>query len=176
LLVACARDITVIFLGEAYEPAVPVVTILFLSVPARGLIKLGDAVVRATDALVSAVAIKVGYLVAIAATTFLLLLADHPLEHVAWGIVAATWLQAKLLLILAGQRSGMPIRSWSPTLMPAVLTTLLTAGVVAAWIWTADALGVDAPWLRLLGSLVAAAASGGLLVARNRKAWLQLPG
>jgi O-antigen/teichoic acid export membrane protein len=176
LLAACAHDITVIFLGEAYEPAVPVVTILFLSVPARGLIKLGDAVVRATDALVSAVAIKVGYLVAIAATTFLLLLADHPLEHVAWGIVAATWLQAKLLLILAGQRSGMPIRSWSPTLMPAVLTTLVTAGAVAAWVWTADALGVDAPWLRLLGSLVAAAASGGLLVARNRKAWLQLPG
>lgn len=175
LLVACASDITVIFLGEAYEPAVPLVTILFLSVPARGLIKLGDAVVRATDALVSALMIKVGYLVAIAASTWLLLRAEHPLEHVAWGIVAITWVQAKLLLILAGHRSGMPVTSWFATLLPAVLTTLLTAGAVTAWGAAADAWSLSSPWLRLLGSVGAAAASGGLLVARNRRTWLRLP-
>ncbi|MGB1033081.1 MAG: lipopolysaccharide biosynthesis protein, partial [Flavobacteriales bacterium] len=44
------REITVLFLGNKYEAAVPIVNILFISVTFRSLIKIGDAVVRAVKA------------------------------------------------------------------------------------------------------------------------------
>ena len=175
ILVACAQDITVLFLGAAYLPAVPLVQILFLSVPARGLIKLGDAIVRATDTLRAALGVKVAYLIAIAASTGGGLAAGFGLEFVAWGIVAATWLQAVALVTLASRSTAMTWRAWWHALRPAFGTAFLTAGAVGLFLFLMDAFGESGALLRLVGSVVVAVGTAGGWVWRRRKDWLHLP-
>ncbi|MGB1076429.1 MAG: lipopolysaccharide biosynthesis protein [Flavobacteriales bacterium] len=157
LLWLCAEEFTLLFLGTNYGPAVPIVSVLFLSIPARGLIKLSDAVVRATDHLQKALWIKFIYLLSIVATTCAMLMRGMDLIDVAWGIVVATWLQWLLLMLLTAQIVGWPWRSWFAALLPG---TLMAFGVgVSAMAW----LAISAEW-GLAGRLSGALMAFGLVV------------
>ena len=87
------REITVLFLGDKYEAAVPIVNILFISVIFRSLIKIGDAVVRAvkTTYLYVASGIKIIFFLLVAVGTYFGY--DYGLQGVAWGLVSAVFLQ-----------------------------------------------------------------------------------
>lgn len=87
------REITVLFLGDKYEAAVPIVNILFISVTFRSLIKIGDAVVRAVKAsyLYKASLIKAFFFLCVAAGTYFGF--DYGLKGVAWGLVLAVFIQ-----------------------------------------------------------------------------------
>lgn len=168
LLVLCASEFTLLFLGPQYTEAVPLVSILFLAIPARGLIKLGDAIVRATDNLKSAIAIKAIYLLAIAGSTWGCLEAGWDLRAVAWGVVAATWLQLILFSILSLKITGLEIASASKSLLPGIASALAVGVAAATWLWAMPAASAV---VRLTGALVLAGGTFGLLAWWNRRAW-----
>ena len=88
-----SSEVAVLLLGAAYADAGPIVRILFIGVAFRSLIKLADAVVRATDQLVPAIAIKIAYLTLLVLTIYASLRSGHGLEGVAWAVTICTILQ-----------------------------------------------------------------------------------
>ena len=88
-----ATEVAVLLLGAEYADAGPIVRILFIGVAFRSLIKLADAVVRATDQLIPAIAIKVAYLTGLIAAISSVLRTGGGLEGVAWAVTACTVLQ-----------------------------------------------------------------------------------
>ncbi len=88
-----ATEVAVLLLGADYADAGPIVRILFIGVAFRSLIKLADAVVRATDQLGPAIAIKVAYLTGLILTIYSALRSGGGLEGVAWAVTACTVLQ-----------------------------------------------------------------------------------
>jgi hypothetical protein len=66
---------------------------LFIGVAFRSLIKLADAVVRATDQLVPAIIIKVAYLSGLILTIYSTLRSGGGLDGVAWAVTVCTILQ-----------------------------------------------------------------------------------
>ena len=88
-----ATEVAVLLLGADYADAGPIVRILFVGVAFRSLIKLADAVVRATDQLIPAIAIKVAYLAGLLLTICSALRSGGGLEGVAWAVTACTVLQ-----------------------------------------------------------------------------------
>ena len=88
-----ATEVAVLLLGADYADAGPIVRILFIGVAFRSLIKLADAVVRATDQLIPAIAIKVAYLSGLILTIYGTLRSGGGLEGVAWAVTACTILQ-----------------------------------------------------------------------------------
>ena len=88
-----ATEVAVLLLGAEYADAGPIVRILFIGVAFRSLIKLADAVVRATDQLIPAIAIKVAYLTGLIVAISSVLRAGGGLEGVAWAVTACTVLQ-----------------------------------------------------------------------------------
>lgn len=168
LLVLCASEFTLLFLGPQYTEAVPLVSILFLAIPARGLIKLGDAIVRATDNLKSAITIKAVYLAAIAGSTWGCLESGWDLQAVAWGIVGATWLQLILFGILSVKITGLEAPNALKALVPGLLSALAVGAASASWLWS---MPEASPVVRLAGALVLAAGAFGILAWRNRRSW-----
>ncbi len=88
-----ATEVAVLLLGADYADAGPIVRILFVGVAFRSLIKLADAVVRATDQLIPAIAIKVAYLSGLILTIYSALRSGSGLEGVAWAVTTCTVLQ-----------------------------------------------------------------------------------
>ena len=87
-----ATEVAVLLLGAEYADAGPIVRILFIGVAFRSLIKLADAVVRATDQLIPAI-VKVAYLTGLIATISSVLRTGGGLEGVAWAVTVCTVLQ-----------------------------------------------------------------------------------
>ena len=88
-----ATEVAVLLLGAEYADAGPIVRILFIGVAFRSLIKLADAVVRATDQLIPAIAIKVAYLTGLIVAISSVLRTGGGLEGVAWAVTTCTVLQ-----------------------------------------------------------------------------------
>ncbi|MGB1123143.1 MAG: oligosaccharide flippase family protein, partial [Flavobacteriales bacterium] len=88
-----ATEVAVLLLGADYADAGPIVRILFIGVAFRSLIKLADAVVRATDQLIPAIAIKVAYLSGLILTIYSTLRSGGGLNGVAWAVTGCTVVQ-----------------------------------------------------------------------------------
>jgi len=106
LLIVRAEDVTVLLLGGDFLYATPIVTILFSCVALRSFIKIGDATMRATDHLKIGALIKLMFLVAVGAGSWVAM-KDANVENVAWAVTIATALQA--LAIGAWMVLGMKI-------------------------------------------------------------------
>ena len=136
VLVWFATDVAVLFLGDQYLLAGPVVQILFLGVAMRSLIKLGDAVVRALDSLVAATFIKLGFLMAIGGTAWYAMNNDFGILGVAWGVTVATAMQFIAMAVLVIHITQWTTPSALRSLWAGILALLLTAAGcwgIATW-------------------------------------------
>jgi len=88
-----STEVSVLILGASYAEAGPVVRILFLGVAFRSLIKLADAVVRATDRLIPAILIKVLYLLGMSIAAWFAMQKGLGIAGVAWAVTASTLAQ-----------------------------------------------------------------------------------
>jgi O-antigen/teichoic acid export membrane protein len=127
-LVFYAREVTLLFLGPQYEPAVGMARILFAGLAFRSLVKLGDAVVRATDHLMAAVWVKLGYLLLAAGTTAWAMASGAGTGGVAWAITGLSGLQFLALTGITGRLLGVKGGAW----LRASRDGLMVGGCVAA--------------------------------------------
>lgn len=129
-LIFFTREFVVLFLGEQYQDAVPVVKILFISVAFRSLIKIGDSIVRAlkTKYLYIASAIKAIFFVLVAGGTYIGL--NFGLQGVAWGLVMAVFIQfvmmGKFSLGILKLSPGRAIKKLVPGILTAMLICLFS--------------------------------------------------
>ena len=160
-LVFYAREVTLLFLGPQYEPAVGMARILFAGLAFRSLVKLGDAVVRATDHLMAAVWVKLGYLLLAAGGTAWAMASGAGTDGVAWAITGLSGLQFLALTGITGRLLGVKGGAW----LRASRDGLLVGGCVAAGAAVALLLPLEPPsvpatlglWLRpAVGLLLAA--------------------
>lgn len=156
-MVFWADEITVLFLGEKYIDAVPIVRILFVSVAFRSIIKVGDSVVRALDRVYTASAIKALFFVLVGLGTYFGLTAG--LEGVAWAIVAAVFIQFLLMMRLSMSLVGLSMSRMFRKLAPGVVGGLVI--VFASLI--AQYLVAPLEDLRFLRLVIAILVNGGLL-------------
>ena len=131
VLVWFATDVAVLFLGDQYLLAGPVVQILFLGVAMRSLIKLGDAVVRALDSLVMATFIKLAFLLAIGSAAWFAMNHDHGILGVAWGVTFATAMQFIAMAVLVVHITQWTASSALRSLKAGTASLLLTA--IGCW-------------------------------------------
>ncbi|NQX93263.1 MAG: oligosaccharide flippase family protein, partial [Flavobacteriales bacterium] len=144
-LLCFTREITLLFLGEKYEDAVPIVQILFIGVVFRSLIKIGDAVVRAMRAkfLYMASMIKAFFFLLVAAAAYFGY--KTGLQGVAWGLVIAVCIQFLLITGLSCRIISMSPLRWIKKSIPGVIAGLIT---LAACLFTRWMLPDD--WNQLL--------------------------
>ena len=136
VLVWFATDVAVLFLGDQYLLAGPVVQILFLGVAMRSLIKLGDAVVRALDSLVMATFIKLAFLIAIGGAAWFAMNHGHGILGVAWGVTIATAMQFMAMAVLVLHITQWTAQSALHSLKAGTMALLLTAAGcwgIATW-------------------------------------------
>ena len=88
-----AEGVTLLFLGNKYESAVPIVQVLFAAVAFRALTKLGDANLRALDGLTVGILIKVLFFCSVGAGTWLALDRNLGVVGVAYAVAMASVLQ-----------------------------------------------------------------------------------
>ncbi len=154
-----ATEVSVVILGADYADAGPIVRILFIGVAFRSLIKLADAVVRAADLLLPAIAIKAGYLGALVGSILKALDAGAGLEGVAWCVTACTFVQFLVFYRWIGPAinwtSGAVFRATSSGWLAAIVAAPGFAAI--SWLtpdWSEPALGVLQPMLALRVALV----------------------
>lgn len=146
-----ANEITVLFLGPKYSEAVPIVKILFISVAFRSLIKIGDSVVRALDAVYLGSAIKALFFLMVGAGTYFGL--QFGLQGVAWFLVLSTSIQFFLMTGLSIRLTGTHVAVTIKKTVPA----LILGGFVALICWGTSSISValELPrWLSLLVGVV----------------------
>jgi PST family polysaccharide transporter len=158
-LVCYAREATLLFLGPQYEPAVALARILFAGLAFRSLVKLGDAVVRATDHLMAAVWVKLGYLVLVAAGAAGAMAVGAGTAGVAWVVMGLSGLQFLAMAGITGRLLGIPAGAW---VQESGAGLALGLAVAAGWAVVTPLLP-DAPtaaglWLRPTAGLLVAAA------------------
>lgn len=122
-----ATEVSVLLLGSEYAEAGPIVRILFMGVAFRSLIKIADAVVRATDFLIPGIAFKGFYLGALVGGIIAALDAGAGLEGVAWCVTGCTVAQFLLFFRWLG-----PAINWSRLAPFQAMVPGLLAGVIAA--------------------------------------------
>ena len=152
LLELFTEEFVLALLDEKLLPAAPIIRILYVAVFLRSWIKVCDAAVRATDRIMAASVIKAAFCLGLAYSAYLGY--QHGFEALAWGVVAATFLQAIAMLTLVGHTLRTGLLAIAATAMPGVLlglVTLLTAGPV-----------LFIPELHWLARLAAGIASGGI--------------
>jgi PST family polysaccharide transporter len=156
-MVIWANEITVLFLGEKYVDAVPIVQILFVSVAFRSIIKVGDSMVRALDRVYTASLIKLLFLVLVGLGTYFGLSAG--LKGVAWSIVVAVLVQFVLMMRLSLSLVGLSFGRMMRKLVPAAIVTLVV--VIASLIAQKMLSGFEE--LRLMRLIMAIVINGGSL-------------
>lgn len=156
-MVFWADEITVLFLGEKYVDAVPIVRILFISVAFRSIIKVGDSIVRALDRVYTASFIKALFFLLVGLGAYFGLSAG--LEGVAWAIVGAVIIQFMFMMQLSMKLAGLTMLRMFRKLAPGMVGGLV---VVVASI---AAKFVVAPFgdLRFMRLLIAVLINGGVL-------------
>ena len=127
-----SEEAAVLVLGEAYAEAGPVVRVLFLGVAFRSLIKLADAVVRATDQLIPAIAIKALYLGMLAGGAWWALNHGWGILGVAWTVTVATLIQFKVMFIWLGPTLKISYSAMLKAIAPGVIAAALAIPGFAA--------------------------------------------
>lgn len=158
-MVFWADEITVLFLGDKYIDAVPIVQILFVSVAFRSLIKLSDSLVRALDRVYTASLIKAIFLLLVALGSYFGLQAG--LKGVAWSIVVAVLIQFAMMMRLSLSMLKLSFRHLIKKLAPGVVGALVVALVSGLLQVVMD----DLSGIRLLRLVIALIATGGSLFA-----------
>jgi O-antigen/teichoic acid export membrane protein len=130
VLVLTAQEVLVIFLGEGYANGAGIAEILFAGIAFRALIKLGDAVVRATDALWLGLAIKISFLAMVAGGVYYALSTEWGTEGVAWAVTGATVVQFMAMTALVARETKWRWAEWGKAVVPGLLGG---AVVVAVW-------------------------------------------
>ncbi len=102
LLELFTEEFVLALLDEKLLPTVPIIRILYTAVFLRSWIKVCDAVVRATDMIVSASVVKAAFCAGLAISAYFGY--HHGFKTLAWGVVLSTFLQAMAMLMLAGRR------------------------------------------------------------------------
>jgi O-antigen/teichoic acid export membrane protein len=125
-----AEDLTILYLGEAFSGAAPIAAVLFLGVPFRSLTKVGDAVVRARDALWRGLIWKLVFFAGVAGAAAYGMRAESGVYAVAWGVLVATAVQFAGMAWLVARTCAMP-RNWWQTLLPGLLAGAVF--VAATW-------------------------------------------
>ena len=105
-------------------PTVPIIRILYTAVFLRSWIKVCDAVVRATDMIVSASVIKAAFCTGLAISAYFGY--HHGFETLAWGVVLSTLLQALAMLALAGHKLETGVRPILSMARPGLILGLVT--------------------------------------------------
>lgn len=154
-----ADEITVLFLGPKYSDAVPIVQILFISVAFRSLIKIGDSVVRALDAVYLGSAIKAFFFLMVGAGTYFGL--QFGLQGVAWFLVLSTAIQFFLMtglsIRLTGTHGAVTIKKTIPA--------ILVGGFVALTCWGTSSISLALELPRWLSLLVGVLVNGVALIS-----------
>ena len=127
LLLTNTREITILFLGEDYAAAVPIVQILFIGVIFRSLIKIGDAVVRAlrTKYLYLGSLVKAAFFIFVATGAYFGY--KYGLQGVAWGLLVAVFLQFLLMTVLCSRILKLASNRMMRKLIPGIIAGILTA-------------------------------------------------
>lgn len=98
LLIARAKNFTVLLLGDQYTDATATVSILFICVGLRSFIKIGDASMRATDKLKTGALIKLGFFAILSYSVYYTMKGNPSdygqLIYPAYAVVFATAVQA----------------------------------------------------------------------------------
>lgn len=161
-----AEDLTVLYLGGSFAEAAPIAAILFLGIPFRSLIKVGDAVVRAQDALWSGLAWKGIFLLGVSTAAWLGMREGWGVQGVAWGVLAATLVQFVGLAWLVKRTCGMT-GLWLRSLFPGL--ALAFAFGLAGWL-SNTLLGEAAEWTGRVAR-ISASGLGGVLFSLALLKW-----
>jgi O-antigen/teichoic acid export membrane protein len=161
-----AEEVTVLYLGPEFADAAPIAAILFLGVPFRTLTKVGDAVVRAKDALWAGLVWKTVFLAGVGAAAWTGMQFGWGVIGVAWGVLLAAGIQFVGMAGLVAKTCNMP-RRWWRALQPGALLALGFAAAAAGANW---ALG-DLPewWGRAVR--FGATGAGGFALALSMLRW-----
>ncbi len=154
-----ADEITVLFLGEKYTEAVPIVQILFVSVAFRSLIKVGDSVVRALDRVYTGSLVKAVFFVLVGVGAYFGLAAG--LNGVAWALVAAVMVQFVLMMGLSLSLIHLKFRQLFKKLTPGVIAAVIVTGAS----FLAVQINQQLEDWRLARLIVALVINGGCLLA-----------
>lgn len=128
-LIFFAKEVVLIYLGDAYSAAIPVVQLLFIGVVFRAMIKLCDSIFRALDRLLTGSLIKFTFCSLIAIGIFMMV--DRGLEAVAMAVVAATLVQFTLAVSLCMNIIGASWKNFAMALFSALRLALVVAIVSA---------------------------------------------
>lgn len=120
-----AEDIIRIYLGANFSDAANPLSILFVGVAFRALIKTDDAQLRASDRLLTGSGIKALFLLSVFGLG--VLWADWGIAGMAWAMSAAAMLQFVLMKTLSAGLIGFSLRELFSGLRPAFLPGLLAA-------------------------------------------------
>ena len=160
-LVFYAREVTLLFLGPQYEPAVGMARILFAGLAFRSLVKLGDAVVRATDHLMAALWVKLGYLLLAAGGTAWAMASGAGTLGVAWAITGLSGIQFLAMTGITGRLLEVKAATWLHASRAGLgLGLCVASGAGLSQFLPLDALGLPAPLalgVRLVAGLLLAA-------------------
>ena len=124
LLELFTEEFVLALLDEKLLPTVPIIRILYTAVFLRSWIKVCDAVVRATDMIVSASVIKAAFCTGLAISAYFGY--HHGFETLAWGVVLSTLLQALAMLALAGHKLETGVRPILSMARPGLILGLVT--------------------------------------------------
>jgi PST family polysaccharide transporter len=153
------EQIVLLFLGDQYLTAVPIVRILFVGVAIRSLIKLSDAVVRALDVVYTASLIKAFFLALVCLGTFIGLSGSGNLERVAVAIVIAIFIQYALITTLSLRKIKLGYGKVLKRMIPPSIIAVIV--LLVSWGCTAFMLGKD---LGFMAELILAIISNGVVI------------
>ena len=150
-LAAIAEELFML-LPEKWMPTVPYLQILCLTglfAPLAG-ISLNILKVSSDGRIIFTLEfLKKGLLLAIIIVTVM-----HSVKAVAWGLVAASFIEFAVNLVAAGRYTSLTLLRVVRTLLP---IALLTAAMYAAVMLTGSALSESGVWLRLIAKILAGA-------------------
>lgn len=127
-----STEVSVLLLGVEYADAGPIVRILFMGVAFRSLIKIADAVVRATDFLIPGIAFKGFYLGGLVGGVIAALDAGAGLQGVAWCVTGCTVAQFLLFFRWLGPAINWSRKAPFQAMVPGVLAALIAIPGYAA--------------------------------------------
>lgn len=124
LLEMFTEEFVLALLDEKLLPTVPIIRILYTAVFLRSWIKVCDAVVRATDMIVSASVVKAAFCAGLSFSAYLGY--HHGFETLAWGVVLSTMVQAVAMLALAGYKLNTGTMDILSTARPGLILGMVT--------------------------------------------------
>ena len=137
-LVWFAGDVAALLLGEPYAEAEPVVRVLFIGIAFRSMIKLADALVRAVDALNTAIIIKFAFLLGVGISSWYALSRGWGIVGVAWSVTAWTLVQFICLSWWTIRSAQWNLADAARTTLPGIKAMVMAGAIMALLSWILD--------------------------------------